>query len=133
MKQKACGAVVFNKDKVLLVQRTEGFYEFPKGHVEKGETELQTAKREVKEETNIKFKKINGFKHKIYYKPIPTVHKEVVYFLGTAINTDTKPQETEVNKAFFTPVPKAYNLLTHKNHIDTLTKAKKYYKKNNNS
>lgn len=129
MNQKACGAVVFNEDKVLLVLRTEGFYEFPKGHVEKGETELQTAKREVYEEANIEFNKINGFKHKIYYEPVPKVKKEVVYFLGTAINTNTKPQISEVEKAFFTTIPNAFKLLSHKNHVDTLVKAKKYYEK----
>ena len=52
-KEKSCGCIVFNDGKVLLVRHNKGHWDFPKGHVEPGETEEQTAKREVKEETNI--------------------------------------------------------------------------------
>ena len=49
--EKSCGAVVFtridNNIKYLLIQNLEGIYGFPKGHVEDGESETQTAIREV--------------------------------------------------------------------------------------
>ena len=56
--EKSCGAIVFHrfKDgiKVLLVKNRNGkYWSFPKGHVEKGESEHQTAAREIKEETGL--------------------------------------------------------------------------------
>ena len=44
--EKSCGAVVFtrlnNNIKYILIQNLEGNYGFPKGHVEDGESEMQT-------------------------------------------------------------------------------------------
>ena len=44
--EKSCGAVVFTKVnnciKYLLIQNLNGIYGFPKGHVEDGESEMQT-------------------------------------------------------------------------------------------
>ena len=38
----------------LLLRNRRGFWGFPQGHKEKGETELQTLVREVTEETGIR-------------------------------------------------------------------------------
>ncbi|NOE27612.1 NUDIX hydrolase [Ruegeria sp. HKCCD6157] len=50
-------AVVLHRDKVLLVQRSKqpdkGLWGFPGGHVEWGETVLQAAQRELREETSV--------------------------------------------------------------------------------
>ena len=51
--EKSCGSIVIDNDKVLLVKHNAGHWDFPKGHVEANETEVDTAIREVKEETNI--------------------------------------------------------------------------------
>ena len=48
--------ILNNKKQVLLVKQTNGYYGFPKGHVENNETEIETAKRETKEETNLDIK-----------------------------------------------------------------------------
>ena len=55
MKQeKSCGCIILNeKNEVLLIHHNAGHWDFPKGHVEEGETEVQTAIREVKEETGL--------------------------------------------------------------------------------
>ena len=57
MKEKSCGAIVYKKEndelKFLLVYQNNGHYSFPKGHEEEGETEIETATREIKEETNL--------------------------------------------------------------------------------
>ena len=38
----------------LVIHRKEGFWEFPKGHKEEGESGIEAAKREFEEETDIK-------------------------------------------------------------------------------
>ena len=56
--EKSCGAIVFRKyhgnTELLLIKHANGgHWSFPKGHVEPGETEEETAAREVKEEVAI--------------------------------------------------------------------------------
>jgi len=62
------------------------FWDFPKGNIEKGESEEETARREVKEETGLEdLKFIEGFKEKISYfyrREGEIVSKEVLYFLA---------------------------------------------------
>ena len=72
--EKSCGIVLFNSDEFLLIQHPtksngdEGHWDFPKGHVEGNETELETAKRELIEETGIvNFRLFDGFRHRIEY------------------------------------------------------------------
>ena len=90
--EKSCGVVLFNSDKFLLLQhnnkdgRVEGHWDFPKGHVESGEEEIDTALRELKEETDIDDAEIiPNFKQFIDYKiskgSVP-VSKKVVFFLA---------------------------------------------------
>ena len=55
-REKSCGCIIINKNKVLLIKQTKGHWGFPKGHVEKDETEIETAIREVKEETGLDIK-----------------------------------------------------------------------------
>ena len=61
-KEVSCGGVVFNRrnDEILyvIVQSLEGYYGFPKGHMENNETEEQTAVRGIYEETGLKVKNI---------------------------------------------------------------------------
>ena len=54
MKQeKSCGCIVLDKRTVLLIKHNSGHWDFPKGHVEGEESEVETAIREVKEETGL--------------------------------------------------------------------------------
>ena len=90
--EKSCGIVLFNSDEFLLIQHPaksngdEGHWDFPKGHVEGNETELETAKRELVEETGIvNFRLFDGFRHRIEYnfqKGKEMVPKEVIFFLA---------------------------------------------------
>ena len=56
--EKSCGAIVYRRYhgniQILLIKHiNSGHWSFPKGHVEFGETEPETAIREIMEETNI--------------------------------------------------------------------------------
>jgi 8-oxo-dGTP pyrophosphatase MutT (NUDIX family) len=96
MKEKSCGAIVFNGDDVLIIEQFQGFFSFPKGHVEPGETDEETAIREVKEETNIDIEIISKKKYKINYKINGNTKKEVIFFIAKAISFDLKNQENEI-------------------------------------
>ena len=43
--EKSCGCIIIKEGKVLLVQHNVGHWDFPKGHMEENETEVQTAIR----------------------------------------------------------------------------------------
>ena len=85
------------KTEILLSLRKntgyrDGEYELPGGHVEEGETEEETALREVFEETNIKIELIDGFKKTDEYLTPrkDSTLKRVVYFLGKFQNQNVK-------------------------------------------
>ncbi|MBR6690074.1 MAG: NUDIX domain-containing protein [Bacilli bacterium] len=103
VKEKSCGAIVYKneKDKLefLLVYQHNGHYSFPKGHVEENETEIETALREIKEETNLDVEIDSSFRHQItYFIESKNVIKDAVYFVATPKTNDLKPQEGEISE-----------------------------------
>ena len=87
--EKSCGVIPFCKTsrglRFLLVRNIGGHWEFPKGHIEKGETERETARREFFEETGLKVKKLlkNSYlEHYTYFWKKRKKNKIVTYFLG---------------------------------------------------
>ncbi len=107
---KSCGIVLFHSDEFLLIQHpfksngAEGHWDFPKGHVEGNETELETAKRELIEETGIvDFRLFDGFRHRIEYnfqKDNRMVPKEVIFFLAESYTKDVKLSSEHQNFAW---------------------------------
>lgn len=148
-KEKSAGAVVFIKENneifyLLLHYGTSGkkkggHWDFPKGHIEEGEKEIETVKREVEEETGIKdIRIIQGFKQWIKYffkasygmtkeqaKGLPWTFKVVVFFLA-----ETKTKEVSISHEHVGYKWLNYNdaekQLTHKNAKDILRKANDY-------
>ena len=76
-REKSAGAIIFRKEAgniyyLLLhypsLNRKGGHWEFAKGHIEEGESDEETIRREVEEETGINdIKIIAGFKQYIKY------------------------------------------------------------------
>ena len=104
--EKSCGAVVFcqkdNDIKYLLVCEHGGYWVFPKGHMEAGESEHETALREVKEETGLEVAFVDGFRvkdeHSLAREGRPNTIKQTVYFLAKYENQAFVPQESEISK-----------------------------------
>ena len=112
---KSCGCIVIENNKVLLIQQKKGNWGFPKGRVEKNESECETAIREVKEETNIDV--IIEDKNKKYidtYYSKKDEFKEVVLFLGKRIGGEIKPQENEIKNVEWVDLLEAINRITMK-------------------
>jgi 8-oxo-dGTP pyrophosphatase MutT (NUDIX family) len=96
-KEKSCGAVIFNdKNQVLIIKHNKGHWSFPKGHVEGNETEVVTALREVKEETNLDVIIDDSIRVVITYLVSEDIEKDVVYFKGINPKGEIKLQEEEV-------------------------------------
>lgn len=132
--EKSCGALVYRKQNdrtelLLIKHRFGGHWSFPKGHVEKGENEFQTALREVFEETGINIEIQNGFRQCVEYFPKPHVKKLVVYFLGKALNEDVHRQEEEVSETTWAEIDAAYRMVTFKNDKNLIRCAQDYLKK----
>ena len=134
--EKSCGVILLNSNKVLLLQHpdttTSGHWDFPKGHVEKGEDELQTALRELKEETGIdNIKIVDDFNHHIsytFFRDNETILKEVLFFLGIT-NHEKVIISSEHQNFVWLQYESAYERLTYDNAKKTLKKAFDFYKK----
>lgn len=137
-KEKSCGAVIYkienNEIYYLILHMGFGHYSHCKGHVEKDETEIETAIREIKEETSLDVILDTNFRETITYSPFPDIIKDVVFFVGKIINPDQKPidnHDDEVIEILFLKYQDAYNTLTYQNDKNILEKANNYIKSNN--
>lgn len=81
MKVIGAGGVLFNpKGEVLLIRDRQGYWCFPKGHLDEGENLAQTALREVEEETGIQGEVV-GQLSSTHYTNNKGVEREVHWFL----------------------------------------------------
>ena len=98
--RKSCGVIPFrlngSKKEYLILLQKGGSWSFPKGHMEAGETEEQTALRELYEETGLHAELIPGQKVVSEYAIAPYTKKQVVLFAGEVTGTVTE-QKTEVS------------------------------------
>ena len=124
--EKSCGCIVMNdKKEILLVQSINGHWGMPKGHIEEGETEVQTAIREVKEETNIDVVVNEDYRYVEEYSPKEDIWKEVVYFLAKNKNANSHPQQEEISELIWLPMHKAIEKITYDNSKEIVRRLKK--------
>ena len=97
--EKSVGAVITREknDEIefLIVKRSdkENYWEYPKGHQDKGETDLETLHRELEEEIGLKRPNIiKNFQHRISYKSSKGTKRVLLYFL-VLINEDIQLSE----------------------------------------
>jgi bis(5'-nucleosidyl)-tetraphosphatase len=102
---------------VLVIKHKKGHWAFPKGHAVKGENPVNTAERELKEET--------GFNtgHYIpicpvmenyrYHRDNMTIDKTVTYFLSEVYSySNPHISEDEIEKILWVPLDAAHSYLT---------------------
>lgn len=123
--EKSCGAIIFNDGKVLVVKQTSGFYGFPKGHVEIGETEKETAIREIKEETGLDINIISDKRYTQSYIVKENVHKDVVFFIANLENNNEKRQVEEIEEILWIDINEVENILTYDSLKELWKEAKK--------
>ena len=131
--EKSCGAVIFRPGKeveYLLLNYGAGHWDFVKGHVEKGESEEDTVRRETLEETGLKkMRFVRDFRERINYfyrRRGATVSKQVVFYLVEAVGDEGVTISGEHVGYEWLPYSKAIARLTYKNARQILQKAEKH-------
>lgn len=126
----SCGGVVIFRGKILVLyknykNRYEGWV-LPKGTVEAGETFLQTALREVKEETGVDANIVEyiGSSQYTFNTQSDMVEKDVHWYLMMADSYYSKPQREEffLDSGYY-KYCEAYHLLKFSNEKMILEKA----------
>ncbi len=139
-REKSAGAVVFRRKGnviyYLLLHYEAGHWDFPKGHIEGRETEEETARREVFEETGIKDIDIKkGFKESVKYffrktynlpkhekSKAPWVFKVVDFYLAETCTKEVKISREHIGFKWL-PYEEALKQLNFKNAKNILKKA----------
>ena len=123
MKEKSCGAIIVKDNEVLLIKSKNGIVNFPKGHVEKSETEVETAIREVKEETNLDIEIISKYRYENKYLMENGIDKEVIFFLAIPKSLDIVKQESEISEIFWCEIDNVASMLMYENQQILWSKA----------
>jgi len=136
----SAGIVVYKYDALtnerlyILLQYQRGYWDFAKGKLEPGETVLEAAVREVKEETNLDVDIHPGFEETLDYtfrERNGMVHKFVTFFVGEALSDNVVMSWEHINFLWL-PYQAALDQLNFDNAKDTLKKAELFlenYKK----
>ncbi|MEK7510356.1 MAG: NUDIX domain-containing protein [Patescibacteria group bacterium] len=141
-KEKSAGAIIFRvTDKgleyILLhcpssPKAKKGYWDFPKGHMEKGEAEEDTVRREVREETGLEdIELLKGFREVISYWfrfQGKTVSKTVIFYLARAKTQEVTLSSEHIGYQWLL-YEEALLQLTYENAKELLKKAQAFLKK----
>lgn len=131
--EKSCGAVIYTvvdgKRLYLIEIMRKGHASLCKGHVEGTESGHQTAAREIREETGLEVKFVEGFRQTIEYSPYRDCSKTVVFFLACADSTRVMVQEDEVREIEWLSFEEALKKLTFDPDRDVLKQAECFLNK----
>jgi len=106
------------------------FWTLPKGHPEDGESHVQTALRELQEETGIVPDRLDDYKkfeqHYTFKHEDQSIEKQVVYYLGYVSSTQYTVQIDEVKEAGWFTFDEASEKITHDIARGLLTEVREY-------
>ncbi|MDO5560050.1 MAG: NUDIX domain-containing protein [Oscillospiraceae bacterium] len=136
--EKVCGAVLLCHDikepRFLLVENAlTGHIGFPKGHIEFGETEQETAVREIYEETGIAAQISDGFRTEYQYSSSEDKKKRAVYFLASCSSSAVKLQQTEISDSWLLTYDEAMKKLNYPQDMIVLMEAHDFYEQERKS
>lgn len=128
IKEKSCGCIIIHENKVLLVyEKGRDFWGLPKGHVEEGESEVQTAVREVKEEVGIDVEVDTNKRYSIKYIIRNEIEKTCILFIAKPKNYNIQKQEDEIGDVKWCDFDEAIETLTFDDWKKMLKKALEDY------
>ncbi len=117
----SAGGVVVRDQKVVVIVPTRRAADgsrglaLPKGHVDDGETPVQAATREVREETGVLAEPVRelGEARYWYRRDGHTIGKSVSFYLFRYLEGNTDDHDEEVEEARWIPLREAQTELTH--------------------
>jgi len=129
--EHSCGAVVYRiiNDQIrflLIKNRGSANWGFPKGHRERGENRIDTAKREVLEETGLRIEVLDGFCETSNYKIAQRIEKRVDIFLASTSDTQTVIQQEEIERYSWLLYDSALRQLNFENDKSILNNVREY-------
>lgn len=121
-REYSAGFILFRdspEGRVYLLLDYGNHWDYPKGHLEAGETAWVAAVRELREETGIRqVDRVTGYQQKMEYQFVSGVkgriHKEVTYFLGRTRTSEVTVSDEHRGYAWL-PFDQAMAQLTYKN------------------
>jgi 8-oxo-dGTP pyrophosphatase MutT (NUDIX family) len=138
LKEFSCGAVIYKMKNdnplfLLVNSKRNGIWGFPKGHIENGESEKETARREIFEETGIKnIEFIKNFRQEDVYNIIDgtancaderQVEKHSIYFLASALEGTLDFDKNEILELKWVDINQAQDLISFINQRKIINSA----------
>jgi 8-oxo-dGTP pyrophosphatase MutT (NUDIX family) len=120
-RERSAGGVVVRDGEIVVIVPTRRASDgsrvlaLPKGHIDPGESELQAATREVREETGVVAEPLHelGVARYWYRRDGQTIPKSVSFFLFSYIDGDTADHDDEVEEARWITLEDAQSELSH--------------------
>jgi 8-oxo-dGTP pyrophosphatase MutT (NUDIX family) len=120
-RERSAGGVVVRGEQIVVIVPTRRASDgsrvlaLPKGHIDPGETALQAALREVREETGVVGEPVRelGEARYWYRRDGRTIPKSVLFFLFSYVAGDTDDHDDEVEEARWIGLRDAQSELSH--------------------
>lgn len=117
--RKSCGVIPYRRThrgtELLLLLQSSGWWSFPKGHMDRGESEQETALRETREETGLEAQLLPGFREVTEYSIGPNTRKQLVLFLGE-VSGEITLAEREIKAYRWMSIQEAKTFLLAEQH-----------------
>lgn len=137
-REVSAGGVVVRGDRVVVIvpaRRAAGdsrVLALPKGHVDPGESPIEAAMREVREETGVIVAEPVcelGESRYWYRRDGHTIGKTVTFYLFSYVSGDTADHDDEVSEARWIDLRKALTELSYEGERDMIARAVAYLDK----
>lgn len=133
-RERSAGGVVVREGEVVVIVPTRRASDgskvlaLPKGHIDPGETPLQAALREVREETGVVGEHVSelGETRYWYRREGRTIPKSVSFYLFRYVEGDTSEHDDEVEDARWLPLRRALSELSHAAEREMVARALAY-------
>jgi 8-oxo-dGTP pyrophosphatase MutT (NUDIX family) len=136
-RELSAGGVVVRGEEIVVIVPTRRASDgtrvlaLPKGHIDPGETALQAAEREVREETGIVAEPVQelGETRYWYRRDGQTIPKTVSFYLFSYVSGDTRDHDDEVEEARWIGMRDAQTQLSHTAEREIVARAVAFLEK----